>query len=90
MLLYKVSVEQPVCHDLCQLTTLMETRNLLPWNMTLSSKFQIYNWHFQNSIIKESWGNTYKKIHHNTNGIHSENIPAKSLFVIIRLVKIRC
>ena len=41
--------------DLCQLT-LMETRNLLPWNLTLSSKFQICNWCFQNSIIKESRG----------------------------------
>lgn len=42
--------------DLCQLTMLMETRNLLPWNLTLSSKFQICNWYFQNSIIKESRG----------------------------------
>lgn len=42
--------------DLCQLTMLMESRNLLPWNLTLSSKFQICNWYFQNNIIKESRG----------------------------------
>ena len=57
MLLHKVSVEHSLCFptDLCPLT-LMETRNLLPWNLTLSSKIQICNWCFQNSIIKESGG----------------------------------
>lgn len=46
--------------DLCQLMKLMETRNLLPWNLMLSSRFWICNWYFH-------------RLHHRLEGMGKQN-----------------